>query len=114
LPQSTACDQLSFSPSISVQPETTQADRPSGYTVDLRIPQNRDPSGRGTADLKTAVVALPVGTVISPSAADGLQGCSDAQFGLRALSAASCPQASQIGTVRIVTPLLASPLEGQV
>jgi hypothetical protein len=110
----TACDQLSFSPSISVQPETTQADRPSGYTVDLRIPQNRDPGGRGTADLKQAVVALPVGTVISPSAADGLQGCSDAQFGLKSLSPASCPPASQIGTLRIVTPLLASPLEGQV
>lgn len=114
LPPLTACDQLSFSPSISVQPETTQADGPSGYTVDLRIPQNRDPSGRGTADLKTAVVALPVGTVISPSAADGLQGCSDAQFALKALSPASCPQASQIGTLRIVTPLLANPLEGQV
>jgi hypothetical protein len=110
----TACDQLSFSPSISVQPETTQADRPSGYTVDLSIPQNRDPGGRGTADLKQAVVALPAGTVISPSAADGLQGCSDAQFAMKALSAASCPQASQIGTLRIVTPLLASPLEGQV
>ncbi|MFI4977607.1 MAG: hypothetical protein ACHQC8_02850 [Solirubrobacterales bacterium] len=114
LPALTDCEQLSFSPSISVQPETTQANGPSGYTVDLRVPQNRDPSGRGTPDLKSAVVALPAGTVISPSATDGLQGCSDAQFGAKALSPASCPQASQIGTLRIVTPLLANPLEGQV
>jgi hypothetical protein len=114
LPPLTDCEHLSFSPSINVQPETTQADGPSGYTIDVHVPQNRDPSGRGTADLKSAVVALPAGTVISPSATDGLQGCSDGQFGVKELAPAKCPQASQIGTLRIVTPLLANPLEGQV
>ncbi|HYM55003.1 MAG TPA: hypothetical protein VES97_06550, partial [Solirubrobacteraceae bacterium] len=118
------CEHLSFSPRVAVTPETTQAGSPSGYTVDIHVPQNEDPTGLATPDLKRAVVSLPSGTVVSPSVADGLQGCTDDsrrppgtaedQFGLASTDAASCPAASQIGTVQIVTPLLLSPLQGEV
>lgn len=108
------CEQLAFTPSLSLTPETTQADTPSGYTVGLHVPQNEDPAGFATPDLRDAVVSLPAGIVVSPSATNGLQGCSQAQFDPSSSSAAACPQRSQIGTVEIVTPLLASPLEGQV
>lgn len=116
IPAFTGCENLSLSPStsIAVQPETTQAVAPSGYTVDLKVPQNESPSGLATPDVKNVTVSLPAGTVVSPSAADGLQGCSDAQFALHSLATATCPAASQIGTVRVHTPLLASELEGQV
>jgi uncharacterized repeat protein (TIGR01451 family) len=110
----TGCEHLSFSPSIAVVPEITQAGAPSGYTVDIHVPQNEDPGGFATSDLKRAVVSLPAGTVISPSLADGLKGCSSDQFGLDSTDAASCPAASQIGTVQIATPLLSSPLQGDV
>jgi hypothetical protein len=71
-----------------------------------------------TPELKNATVTLPEGMTVDPSAADGLQACSNAQFGLGSTvepaEPASCPSASQIGTVKIVTPLLEKPLEGQV
>ncbi|MGD0452464.1 MAG: hypothetical protein ABSB69_02600 [Solirubrobacteraceae bacterium] len=110
----TGCEQLSFTPSLALAPETTQAGAPSGYTIDVHVPQNEDPTALATPDLRRAVVSLPAGAVISPSVANGLQGCSPEQFGLRSLASASCPPQSQIGTVKITTPLLSSPLEGQV
>ncbi len=110
----TGCERLGFTPTLALAPETTQAGAPSGYTIDVHVPQNEDPTALATPDLRRAVVRLPAGVVVSPSVANGLQGCSDAQFQLRSLTSASCPARSQIGTVKIATPLLSSPLEGQV
>jgi len=110
----TGCEHLSFNPLLTVAPETPQAGAPSGYTVQLHIPQNEDPTGLATPDLKNAMVTLPPGTVVSPSAGNGLQGCSEEQFQVHRLATASCPAASTIGTVQIVTPLLTTPLEGRV
>ncbi|MGO9760020.1 MAG: hypothetical protein ACLP1Q_02010 [Solirubrobacteraceae bacterium] len=110
----TGCEQLSFNPSLALAPETTQAAAPSGYTIELHVPQNEDPTQLATPDLRNAVVSLPPGVVISPSVANGLQVCSREQFGLHSLAGASCPSRSQIGTAKITTPLVPSPLEGQV
>jgi hypothetical protein len=110
----TGCEQLSFNPSLTLAPETTQADTPSGYTVALHIPQDEEPSALATPDLRNATVSLPAGVVLSPSGADGLLACSPAQFAAKSLAAASCPPQSQIGTAKIATPLLTSPLEGQI
>jgi hypothetical protein len=52
--------------------------------------------------------------VVSPSAADGLEGCSDAQIAIDSSEPASCPLASQVATVTVETPLLEKPLTGQV
>jgi uncharacterized repeat protein (TIGR01451 family) len=114
LPTTTGCEQLSFNPSLSLTPETTQASTPSGYTVELHVPQNEAPTALATPDLRDAVLHLPAGIVLSPSVANGLQGCSREQFGLHSLAAASCPSQSRIGTVQIATPWLSMPLEGQV
>ncbi|MGO9322287.1 MAG: hypothetical protein ACLQBY_16010 [Solirubrobacteraceae bacterium] len=113
-PAITGCERLSFSPSLALAPETTQAGAPSGYTIDVHVPQNEDPAALATPGLRDAVVSLPVGAVVSPSVANGLQGCSREQFGLGSLAPASCPARSQIGAVKITTPWLSSPLEGQV
>ena len=51
---------------------------------------------------------------LSPTVADGLAGCSDAQMALKSLGAATCPAASKIGTVEVTTPLLDDPLTGEV
>ena len=59
-------------------------------------------------------MTLPAGVVLSPSVANGLESCSPEQFGLHSLASASCPPQSQIGSVRISTPWLAGPLEGEV
>jgi hypothetical protein len=115
------CDLLNFDPSLSVATDNSQAGAPAGYEIDLHTAQNDNADALGDSDLRNAVLTLPAGTVVSPSAADGLQGCSDEagspagdQFGAESTALASCPQASQIGTVKIETPLLPKPLEGQV
>jgi hypothetical protein len=105
----TGCDQLSFAPGLKVSPDTTQADTPAGYDVDLTVPQNQDPFGLATPDVQNVSVSLPSGTALSAAVANGLQGCSDAQF-----AASSCPDASKVGTVSIKTPVLPDQLTGSV
>jgi hypothetical protein len=110
----TSCNRLAFDPSLSIAPDANEADTPSGYEVDVKVPQPEDPEGLASADLNDADITLPEGVGISLSAADGLQACSEAQVGLGSSAAATCPNASKIGTVTIHTPLLANPLEGAV
>lgn len=90
------------------------AGAPSGYTVDLSVPQSDDPDGLATADVRSATVALPVGTAISAPAASGLAACSDAQVDVGSAAVEECPDASKIGAVRIDTPLLDQPLTGSL
>ena len=108
------CSQLHAAPTLSVRPDTKQAGSPSGYEVDLGVPQELAPYALATPDLRDAVVTLPAGTVVSPSAANGLQACSEAQIGLNNGNPVSCPDASKVGEVEIVTPLLGEPLKGSV
>jgi uncharacterized repeat protein (TIGR01451 family) len=112
--QLTGCEHLAFAPSLTLTPETTQAQTPSGYTVELRLPQNEAPAGLAAAELRDAAVTLPAGVVVSPSATNGLLACTPAQFAVSSTSAASCPPQSQIGTVEITTPILSNPLEGRI
>jgi hypothetical protein len=110
----TGCDQLPLFAGMSMLPDTLEAGAPAGYTLDLHIPQNADPNTPTQADVKRVATTLPMGTVISPSAALGLKVCSDGQFGLRSERPAECPRESQVGTVQIATPSLVQPLTGEV
>jgi uncharacterized repeat protein (TIGR01451 family) len=119
LPAVSNCRALQFSPTLSVQPDTTQADAPTGATLDLAVPQA--PSNDevlATPPLKDAVVTLPQGLVLSPSAANGLQACSEAELGFENgevnNSQPACPEASKVGTVELTTPLLEKPISGSV
>lgn len=108
------CELLSFSPSISLATSSHQAGSAAGYDIGIDVPQNEELEGLGTPDVREIEVALPKGTVLSPSAANGLTACSDAQFGLKIRAKGECPSASKVGTVTVSTPLLASPLAGTV
>ncbi len=137
--QVTGCDMLQFNPMITVAPETTQVATPSGYEVDVKVPQapNVGPV-LATPDLKDARVALPEGVSVSPSAADGLVGCQESgpegielgnkdtlgpevqegeelgPDGLPRASRGHCPVASRIGEIGVATPVLPGPLHGHV
>ena len=124
-PTPSGCELLAalFTPSLQVSPETALTDAPAGYAVSVSVPQSESPQTLATPDLKNATVTLPAGTVASPSAANGLAACSNAQFGINEVksgvaipstAAAACPPGSQIGTVRIKTPLLEEELSGQL
>jgi hypothetical protein len=108
------CERVDFSPSISVRPETSVASTPTGLSVDLHEPQNENPAGLAEGNVKKAVVALPAGMVISPSAADGLGACSPEEIGLNNDNPVSCPASSKVGSVEIDTPLLEHPSVGSV
>ena len=108
------CDKVPFDPSIAVQPDVKTAYSPAGISVDVHLPPNDSPSGLGQGHLKKAVVTLPQGFAVSPSAADGLQACSPAQIGLDNASDPTCPDASKIGTVEVDTQLLPDPLKGSI
>jgi hypothetical protein len=138
-PQLMGCDMLQFDPEIEVKPETTQIDTPSGYEVDVKVPQTPNVfPDLATPELRNATVAMPEGVSISPSAANGLVGCKESgpegidvpqgdqrgnevepgeelgSDGLPRLAPGHCPRASQIGTVEVTTPVLADPLRGHV
>ena len=108
------CENVPFAASIKARPTTQAADSPTGLTVDLTIPQNENPTGLRSADLKKAVVTLPAGMAVNPASASGLGACSAAQIDLGGNDAARCPDNSKIGSVAITTPLLTNPLQGSV
>jgi hypothetical protein len=114
----TGCDRLvQFSPSIEVAPDTSQADAPTGLTVDVRSPQGQNPEGLATSGIKDTTVVLPEGLVINPGQAAGLLACQPAQEGLGGETdegPPECPAASEVGTVEIETPLLKDTLKGDV
>jgi Domain of unknown function DUF11 len=114
-PSLTGCELLQFNPSLTVTPDTTQADEPAGTTVDLHVPQAPQQfPATVTPEFRDTTVTLPSGLSISPSAGDGLQGCTDAQIDLSSALPGTCPTGSQVGTLKVTTPLLSEPLEGQV
>lgn len=133
------CRLLEFGSTIAVAPESTQADTPSGYEVDLKVPQAPELFGAlATPDLRNAELTLPEGVALSPGAADGLVSCkatgpegielgsgdavshdlqegeTEGTDGLVHPSPGHCPSASAIGTVEVKTPLLAEPLHGHI
>jgi uncharacterized repeat protein (TIGR01451 family) len=94
--------------SIGLNPSTTQVDAPTGMTFDLRTPQDEAADKLATPELKDTAVTLPAGMSVSPSAADGLEGCSDAQIAVHSLEPGSCPAGSQGATAEVFTPLLSA------
>jgi hypothetical protein len=110
----TGCDQEHFAPAVSIRPGSSEAGAPTGLGVDIDVPQTGDSTDASTPPLKRAVVTLPEGMTVSPSAADGLVGCSDEQIGIGNDDAAACPRASEIGTAAIKTPLLADDMAGRI
>jgi hypothetical protein len=114
LPAVEGCEGLPFSPKVSVTPDSVVAGAPTGLGVDMRFPQEEAPGGLAEANLKKAVVTLPAGMAVSPSAADGLGACTPEEIGLSTPDAASCPDSSKIGSVEIHTPVLEKPLEGSI
>jgi uncharacterized repeat protein (TIGR01451 family) len=155
-PKVVKCNELAFNPELAFKPSlpefkpgsavneggTSQADEPTGMTFDLKVPQTEEATAKATPALKNLVMTLPAGMTVSPSASNGLQACSNAQFwptekqeqeektgtpapqtaeeeaaakSREPAASAKCPGASQIGTVEVFTPLLsgAPTIEGE-
>lgn len=114
-PAVSGCEALAglFNPSIEAIAENPQADSPTGFDVNVKVPQSEGPDALGTPPLRDAIVTLPEGMSVNPSSANGLEACSEAQVGISAsgqpnAAAPNCPDGSKIGTVELETPALPS------
>jgi hypothetical protein len=143
----TGCGLLSFSAGLTAAPDaagdTSQADEPSGYKVDLQTPQAPNGgSGLGTPPYQGVDFTFPEGTSLSPGAANGLTACTatgpdgidlpngegkpgnpgeatgegeaDGPDGVPVPVAGHCPFSSQVGTARASVPLLREELTGHL
>jgi hypothetical protein len=121
------CGGLPFEPELAVSPEQHTASTPTGLDVSVTVPQTTTlKAGEpAEADVRDTTVTLPDGVVLSPSAANGLEACSESQVGFTGVNQATqtnefntapvaCPDGSKVGTVTIRTPLLSHELEGGV
>ncbi len=110
------CNKLNFEPLITVSPDTSQADTPTGLTVDVKpsLAGLLDGNGLSSADIKKTTVTLPAGVAINPGQAAGLQACQSSQENIGKEEAPACPLASRVGTDEIETPLLKDTLKGNV
>ena len=119
------CSQLPFTPTLDVSPEVHGASRPTGLSVNVQVPQKAtlEAERLAEADVRDTTVTLPEGVPLSPSAANGLEACSEEQIGykrvnphtqMQEFTAAkpACPEAAKVGTVHVSTPLLSHELEG--
>ncbi len=107
------CDEVPFEPKVDVS-TNGETDSPDPTTVNVMMPFNPDKEGLENSRLLDAKVVLPEGTSINPSLANGLETCSDAQFGKGTDNPIQCPKGSKIGTVDVKSPALDQHLEGNV
>jgi hypothetical protein len=138
-PHVDGCRLLSFGPTLSLTPDETRADQPSGYTLGINVPQapNFGPD-LATPPVKNVSLTFPEGVSISPGAADGLGVCQatgpeginipgDTSMqlqnpeaeelgpdGLPHLAPGKCPGASQVASVTAATPILPETLPGHI
>jgi hypothetical protein len=102
----TGCASVPFDPGLSVAPGTTQVDSPATPTIETTLPFIKGGGTQSESHLRNAHITLPAGMGLNPSAANGLQSCSDAQFGKGTRNPVACPAGSKIGTVEVETPPL--------
>jgi hypothetical protein len=109
----TDCATEPFDAGLGLNLSTTQTDVPAQVGVAITRPSADTP--RRQADVLEATTVLPAGMTVNPALGNGLEACTDAQFAASdRTTAAGCPAASQIGTVRFVSPLFLQTFEGPV
>jgi hypothetical protein len=105
------CGSIPYDPAIVVDPGTGQTDSPAGAAVSVTVPHlipdfGAEENEQDSSHTKAATVTLPRGMGLNPSAANGLQTCTDAEFGKGTTNPVACPPASIVGRAKIVSPPL--------
>jgi hypothetical protein len=102
------CDRLALPSTFTGQPTTTQAYSPSGLDVENVVRQTYEsPEGFSTSEVQKAVVTLPEGMTVNPSAGAGLGSCTLAEYEAEETETppgAGCPNDSKLGTVKVQSP----------
>jgi hypothetical protein len=101
----TGCGSLPARADLSQNPETAKSDAPDGTEVILKVPQGtEDPTAANAPNVESAEVTLPEGMTLNPSAANGLQACTNEEIGIGTDKPVECPAKSIIGTVAVDAP----------
>jgi uncharacterized repeat protein (TIGR01451 family) len=112
------CDRLGMEPSLIAEATTNKAYSPTGLNLSMDIPQTyENPDGLATSTLKRAVITLPEGMTVNPSAGAGLGACTQAQYEeepVQPIPGRGCPSDSKLGTIKVITPLLKEEVLGSV
>jgi hypothetical protein len=114
LPPFEGCDELSFHPGFDFALERSTADSPTGAEIGLSLPPEAGPDGRSHDRIEALSLALPDGMTLALGVANTLQNCPETAVGLGSSAPEACPHGSRVGTLELVTPLLATPVTGNV
>jgi hypothetical protein len=110
----TGCNTVPFDIGLGVAPGTAQVDSPATPTIETTLPFTPTDE-QSQSHLRNTSITLPQGMGLNPSAASGLQSCTDAEFGKGTRNPIACPTASIVGTAEVETPPLpAGSLKGNV
>ncbi|HET9184923.1 MAG TPA: hypothetical protein VFN82_02175 [Solirubrobacterales bacterium] len=106
-----SCNTIPYRPSLDVNPGNAQADSPAAAAVDITVPHllpnfESEENEQDSSHTRQATVTLPDGMGLNPAAANGLQVCTDAQFGKGTENPIACPAASIVGRAKIESPPL--------
>ena len=110
------CDKVPFEPTAQVTPGPSESHYGTGdgITTELKVTQNEESNEINTSDIRDAHLMLPEGLTLNPSAARGLDACTQAQLAKGVDVPSTCPAASKIGTVNVETDLPPGSLSGNV
>ncbi len=109
----TDCENVPFDVNATVETVERRPDVPTATKVTVSIPQNEFP--RVTGNMKKTVLTLPAGLEMGAqiaSGADGLPLCKAGDFGWDQIGASSCPAASKVADINIISPLQANEFKG--
>ncbi len=99
------CESLKFEPSFALHQSNTLSDQPDAFTAEASLPN--DPEERAQSQVASAAFVLPEGMTLNPSAAYGLQACTEAQAHIHSEEfGVSCSEGSKLGTVSLDVPTL--------
>lgn len=100
------CDEIPFTPFLFAKAGTSEVDSPAAPEIVVELPFEPDKDTREQSHVRNSDLVLPAGMGLNPSAAPGLQACTNAQFGKGTKNKVTCPEGSKIGTVAVETPPL--------
>jgi hypothetical protein len=113
------CARVPYAPTVAAQPTTDQTTAATGLDFDLNVVDEglTNPTGVAQSETKKAIVALPEGFTVNPSAGAGLSACSLPEYEAESLHSApseGCPESSKIGTIEAESPLVEEPVKGSL
>lgn len=109
----TDCENVPFDVDAKIETSERRPDVNTATKITVSIPQNEYP--RVTGNMRKTVLTLPAGLEMGAQLASGPEGlplCSPEQFGWDKIGQSTCPAASKVADIKIISPLQANEFAG--